>query len=158
MKNKKAQMQMMETIGVLFVFIIIIAMGFIFYANVLKGGIEITKREHSELQAVELSTRAASLPELQCSEDNIVQENCIDLIKLEVAGSVMQQNYLTYFDLFGYSEITVKEIFPNANNYTIYSNIPSDYKQKLPNFVPIALKDPGRGQAFGIMNVVLYTK
>ena len=150
---------MMETIAVLFIFFILIAFGFIFYANALKGGIEVTKREHSELKAVELANKVSSLPELQCSEDNIVEENCIDWLKLDKASSLIQENRFFYFDLLGYSNITIEEIFPGGSYYEVYSNVPEEYSGRLPTYIPILLKKPiAGGKGFGIMTVVLYAK
>lgn len=160
---KKAQVQMMETIAVLFIFFILIAFGFIFYANVLKGSIAVTKREHSELKAIELANRVSSLPELQCSDNNIVQENCIDWLKLEKADLLMDQNRLFYFGMLGYSNVIIEQVFPvdytSTFSYTVYSNIPPDYSDKLPTYIPILLKKPiTGGYGFGIMTVILYAK
>jgi hypothetical protein len=157
--KKKAQMQMMETIAILFIFFILVAFGFIFYANMLKGSVEITKRETSELRAVELAQTVSTMPELYCSEENVLETNCIDLLKIDTAAEVINNNYITYFDLFGYADISVEEVFPNNENYTIYSNKPSEYKARLPSYIPISLKDPlNKGYAFGIMTVVLYAR
>ncbi len=152
-------MQMMETVAVLIIFFILVAFGLIFYGNMMKGKLDITKLEQSELRAVELSEKVSSLPELQCSEDNIIETNCIDLLKLEAAGPIMQNNRLTYFEVLGFSEVTIQEIFPLANTYTVYSNIPADYKEKLPSFVPVSLKNPiGKQYGFGLMTITLYSR
>jgi len=156
---KKAQVQMMETIAVLFIFFILIAFGFIFYANALKGGIAVTKQEHSELKSIELASKVSSLPELQCSENNLIEENCVDWLKLDKASSLIRSNRIFYFDILGYSNITIEEIFPGDRTYTVYANVPKDYGDRLPTFLPILLKKPIEGgYGFGIMSVVLYTK
>ncbi|MBW2979890.1 hypothetical protein KY360_00555 [Candidatus Woesearchaeota archaeon] len=153
---------MMETMAVLFVFFILIALGFVFYANMLKGSLAVSKIEQSELRAIELAEKVSSLPELQCSEDNNVEGNCIDILKLSGASEVMQTNYLYYFDILGYSEITIDHIYPpGGKNYTVYSNIPLDYEDRLANYIPISIKNPGpvnKGYGFAIMNVMMYSK
>lgn len=159
--NKKSQTQMMETIAVLFIFFILIAFGFIFYANVLKGSVEITKREHSELKAVELAEIVSSLPELHCSEENIVESACVDKLKIDGASSVIQSpsNRVLYFDMLGYSDISIEEVYPGNYTRSIYSNIPGDYKNRLPSYIPLSVKDPiNKGYSFGVMTVVLYTR
>lgn len=149
----------METIAVLFIFFILIAFGFIFYANALKGSISVTKQEHAELKAIELASRVSSLPELQCSESKVLEENCVDWLKLEKAASLLRTNRIFYFDILGYSNITIEEIFPGDKTYTVYANVPKDYSNKLPSYVPLLLKKPiENGHGFGIMTVVLYAK
>lgn len=151
-------MQMMETIAVLFIFFIMIAFGFIFYASFMKGSVEITKREYFELKAVELAEVVSTLPELHCSEENIEESSCIDLLKLDGASSVMLSNRILYFDILGFSNITVEQIYPVPRTYYIYSNVPREYQNKLPSYVPISLKNPiDRSYGFGVMSIVLYT-
>ena len=159
MYNKNAQIQMLETIAVLFIFFILIVIGLIFYANVLKGSIELQKEESIQLNAIEVAQRASSLPELQCSEDNIVSDNCIDLIKLKVASRIMQENEVHYYDRLLFSKITVKEIYPNEQEWTLYDRPLEDFSNKITTNIPISLFDPIKNKnSFGVMNVELFLK
>ena len=150
---------MMETIAVLFILFILVVMGFVFYAKILKGNLELQKEESVQQNAIEVAQRAASLPELQCSEDNIVSDNCIDLLKLKSASEIMQQNDVYYYDRLLFSKITVNEIYPDDNEWTLYSRPLEDFSNKITTSIPISLFNPIQNKnAFGIMTVELFLK
>lgn len=159
MNKKNAQIQMMETIAVLFIFFILVVMGFVFYAKILKGNIEEQKEESIQLNAIEVAQRASSLPELQCSEDNIVSDNCIDILKLEAASGIMQQNDVYYYDRLLFSKITVNEIYPGSNEWALYSRPLDEFSNKITTSIPISLFNPIENKnSFGIMTVELFLK
>jgi len=158
--RKKAQIQMMETIAVLLIFFILIVLGIIFYGRVMKGNLEQEKEEQLQLQAIKVAQRASFLPELQCSQDNIVSENCIDLLKLNAAAIVMdkQANEIFYYDRFLFSKITVNEIYPDARQWTLYDRPLSDFTSKIITNVPISLYEPVEDSyKFGVMNIEYYS-
>lgn len=159
MKKKLGQIQMMETIVVLFIFFILVVMGFVFYAKILKGNLEQQKEESIQLNAIEVAQRASSLPELQCSEDNIVSDNCIDRLKLEAASEIMQQNDVYYYDRLLFSKITVNEIYPDSNEWILYTRPLDEFSNKITTNIPISLFNPIENKnAFGIMTVELFLK
>ena len=159
MKNKNAQAQMLETIAVLFVFFVLILIGLIFYANVLRGNVAIQQEESAQLRAIEVAQRASSLPELQCSEDNIKSDNCIDLIKLDISTSVIKENDYHYYDRLLFSRVTVKEIYPNNNVWNLYDRPLDDFSNKITTNIPISLLDPVNNKnSFGVMTVELFLK
>ena len=159
MNKKNAQIQMMETIAVLFIFFILIVIGFVFYAKILKGNLEQQKEESAQLNAIEVAQRASSLPELQCSEGNIVSDNCIDLLKLEAASQIMQQNDIYYYDRLLFSKITVNEIYPNSNEWALYTRPLDEFSSKITTNIPILLFNPIENKnSFGIMTVELFLK
>jgi hypothetical protein len=150
---------MMETIAVMFVFFILVVLGFVFYSNVLKGNIEIQREESIQLQAIEVAQRASTLPELQCSEDNIVSDNCIDLLKLEAAAEAIQDNELFYFDRLLFSKITVREVYPESYQWMLYDRPLDDFSDKIVSNIPISLLDPITNKnSFGVMTVELFLK
>ena len=159
MNKKNAQIQMMETIAVLFIFFILVVMGFVFYAKILKGNIEEQKEESIQLNAIEVAQRASSLPELQCSEDNIVSDNCIDILKLEAASGIMRQNDVYYYDRLLFSKVTVNEIYPGSNEWELYSRPLDEFSNKITTSIPISLFNPIENKnSFGIMTVELFLK
>lgn len=159
MNKKRAQIQMMETIAVLFIFFILVVMGFVFYAKILKGNLELQKEESIQLNGIEVAQRASSLPELQCSEDNIVSDNCIDILKLEAASGIMQQNDVYYYDRLLFSKITVNEIYPGSKEWELYSRPLDEFSNKITTSIPISLFNPIENKnAFGIMTVELFLK
>ena len=104
-----------ESIAIMIVFFIIVAFGLMFYSKIMESCSNMEKLENIELQAVQVAQKASFLPELQCSQENNVELNCIDLLKIDGATNAMK-TYSTclYADTFGLSVVRVVEIFPDA--------------------------------------------
>lgn len=159
--KKRAQIHIGETIAVLFVFFILVAIGFIFYFKIVKSNIEIESEEFSQIKSIGIAQRVMFLPELQCSEGNVIRENCIDVLKLESAQSVISQdiNKLQYFDLFEFSEISVQQIYPNEQKWNLYSRRLDNFRSKFVTNVPVALFNPiSRTYGFGILTIETMSK
>lgn len=166
--RKKSQIQMGETIAVLIIFFILIVIGFIFFTRVIKGNIEIEIEESRQLKAVEIAQRASFLPEIQCSEENIVTDNCIDILKLEAATegtiadpSIIETNQIFYYDKLQFSDISIEEVYPGNRIWDLY-NRPlgeGNFTSKMSTNIPIALFDPTKKKYyFGVMKVDTYTR
>ena len=141
---------MMETIAILFIFFILVFMGFVFYLKLAKSGTDDKIEQFKELSRMQIAQIASSLPELQCSEDNIARKNCIDWYKFQVANQI---------DLFAYSTISIQSYFPATfGPNTLYSRLPSgDEWSKLTNYFPISIYDPATDiYYFGVMVVEVY--
>ena len=153
---RKSQIQMGETIAVLFVFFILVIVGFIFYVKVIKGNIESQTEELSQLRSVGIAQRVMFLPELQCSQDSIITDNCIDKLKLESAQNIMREkeNELYYYDLLEFGNVSISQIYPDEKKWTVYSRKTEDFKNKFVTNVPIALYDPlTRKYGFGVLTI-----
>ena len=159
MKTRKSQIQIGETIAVLFVFFILIVMGFLFYVKVIKSNIEIEQEELSQLRSVGIAQRIMFLPELQCSEDNIVIDNCIDILKLDSAQSIMKENEIYYYDLLEFSEINISQIYPDEAEWNVYSRKTENFRSKFVTNVPISLYNPAtRKHGFGVLTIETLSK
>ena len=162
MNNKKAQIQIFETIAVLVVFFILLGIGFIFYTKVIKSNIESDTAEISQSKSVSIAQRVMFLPEIQCSEDNVPKEDCIDTLKLDSAISVINkpENSLYYYDLFEFSDISIKEIYPSSGvAIQLYSKITTDYKNKFQTNAPVTLYDPKtKINKFVVISITTQTK
>lgn len=157
--KKKAQIQMAETIAVLFVFFILVVIGFIFYVKVIKGNIELEKEELSQLKSIGVAQRVMYLPEVQCSEDNIIIDNCIDVLKLDSAQKLMTENEVYYYDLLEFSDISISQIYPGSAKWNIYSRKTSNFKSKFSTNVPISLYNPNtRKHGFGVLTIETFVK
>ena len=157
--KKKSQVQMGETIAVLFVFFIIIVIGLIFYTKVLKGNISTEKGEQSELRSISIVQKVMFLPEVQCSVNGIIQDNCIDILKINYVKNAMSQNQIFYYDLLEFSDIKIAQIFPSSKNWTLYSRPTDQFQNRYVTNIPISLYDPlARKFGFGIMEVTTYAK
>ncbi|MFT4304317.1 MAG: hypothetical protein ACMXYG_07155 [Candidatus Woesearchaeota archaeon] len=157
---------MMETISVLLVFLILMTFVVIFYINVSSSSAQAGREDLFALKAVEISQLISYMPEFQCSSKNIVDENCFDILKLQ---AFIDYNLTTigsramstsYFDLFEFSRIEVKEIYPlSGNHWVIYDRKPNRTRVSFRNsYIPISLYNAtGKFYAIGLLNVTIYS-
>ncbi len=157
---KKAQIQIYETIAVIFIFFLLVAMGFIFYARIFKSNVDIETYESSQKRSIAVAQRLMFLPELQCSEDNIIKDNCVDILKLDAAQKVMKQNEVYYYDLLEYSIVNTTQIYPNSQPaQNLYSRSTQNFKNSFTTFIPVLLSDPmTKSNSFGIITIKTETK
>lgn len=155
----KAQVKMTETIGVMFVFFLLVVFGFVFYARIQASNYQNTLIEENEKRAVEVAQRASTLPELQCSSNNIVTDNCIDIQKLESMSNMLKSNQdlqISYYDSFESSRLIVKQIYPSKKEWLIYERIVNN-TGFLFTPIPLSLYDPINNRYnFGILEVTYY--
>ena len=161
---RRAQIQIGETIAVLFVFFILIAIGFIFYARVIKGNIISEKDELSQLKSIEIAQRVMFMPELQCSSYIVTEiQNCIDILKLNSSVNIIKSNELYYYDLLEFSVINVTQIYPTTAhqkeiNWTIYSRKMGNFTNKFVTNVPISLYEPiEKVHRFGLLTIETFS-
>ncbi len=157
---KKSQIQMGESVAILFIFFVLLVFGFVFYMNIMKGSTKVEIEENIQLKAIGIAQRASFLPELQCSEENVRREDCIDLYKLDAASELLNMSNVYYYDLFEFSNIQVEKKFPEPEKkWPLYTNNLTDYKNRLSTFIPISLFNAtSKKYDFGILVVEVYTK
>ena len=124
MEKKKAQTRMLETVAVVIVFLMLLAFGFVFYANIIKGNLNEKLAEAKETRALKIAKTALNMPELQCSKTQPIQ-NCFDRLKIKSFKSIAPIESADantyYYDIFKDSTITIKEIYPQQTQQeTIY--------------------------------------
>lgn len=165
--RKKSQMKTFESVAVLIVFFILIALGLMFYAGVQKTSLKRTYAERTEQEAVKIAMKVSYLPEALCSRRGIIEDDCFDVHKLESIGAWINddltgQNFLHYQRDFKESVITVKRIFPTEETYPLYENQPPPDKLKdyyiVPTYVPVSLKDSTAEieYSIGLLTVTMY--
>ncbi|MDA1196430.1 MAG: hypothetical protein O2779_00515 [Nanoarchaeota archaeon] len=158
MGNRRGQIQMGESVAILFIFFILIVFGFVFYMKILGSSAQVEFEENIQLQAIGVAQRVSFLPEVQCSRDNVRKENCIDLLKLEHLDEIVPTNQLHYFDLFGFSRIRVQQLFPPGDDLAVYDNVPDTFTDKLSTFIPTSLYDPRTGDFhLGVLVVEVFS-
>jgi len=157
---------MFETIAVLLIFFVLIGFGLIFYGNMQTGIIQETSEENFELKAIQTAQLVSFLPELQCSSNNIIVDDCFDILKVEALSEIISspQNQKLkneyYYDLFGFSSITIEQIYPfPVASWSIYEKTTEKTKAKSSIKIPVSLYDPtSRAYNFGILTVDVYRK
>lgn len=160
LRDKKGQIRMTETIAVLFIFFVLILFGIIFYYNYQKSVAKERQQELLGQRAIETTVKTIFLPELICSKgDAEPEDNCFDLSKLRPARDVLS-NHLTdyYFGLFGYSTITINQLYPYPQvNYTLYDKPKPDAQFQEPTYFVVTLKDDTKDSyGFGYVEVRIY--
>jgi len=163
-KMKLAQMKMTETFAILFIFFLLLVVSIGFFARFQKVGFERAKTERIDLKAIETTQRVSSLPELQCSTKDIITEACFDILKLEAFSELVSTNpefMADYYDLFGFSNITVNRVYPPSVDpaddiWILYDNPGEGSSLFAP--IPILLFDPTSETkySFGTIEVTYY--
>ena len=174
---KRAQLKMGESFAVLVVFFILLAIGLIFYSTIQRTSVKEQQEESLDKKAIHLAQAATFLPEIQCSRNEEIAENCFDLYKLMAIVEVGRDpaTYLSYRELFGNSRIQVQEVYPGVEDpadptgprlqrvWDVYDaalpNETNQYTTRISTFIPIALKNESvrpETHSFGYLNVTLY--
>lgn len=148
--------------AVLLIFFILILIGFVFYVKIMSGNVEFEAGVLREKEGIKIAQRALFLPELQCSEENVVKSDCVDIMKLNTAAQVMLDNEFHYHSKLGFSEITITQVYPDTEeSWQIYDRgLDVDaYRDIITTHMPVTLFDPSTdNKAFGVMEVRVYTR
>lgn len=152
---------MSENILILFMFFILLGLGLIFYSNVQKQSILKLQEKNFELMTIETAQRASFLPEVQCSIDNVMTDNCFDIFKVEAFAAALEEpeNRQLYFPAFGNSKITVRQIYPAEEEYLVYEKIPLNVTDNISIQLPVSILDSSKlekGYSFGMIEVRVF--
>jgi len=167
--------------AVLIIIIVLIVFGFIFYAKYVEGKIKGATSTAREDEAYAVIGLAANLPELHCSENNVMEENCYDILKIKHMQAMLSDStniYLYYQGIFKNTKLTIYEIYPGfaptndgwmaeaddaKKNYTdpvyyvVYDSEPENVVQKIPARIPVKLYNPLTEETkLGIIEVIKY--
>ncbi len=164
-RSRKAQIKMFETIAVLVVFFFLLVFGASFYFVLQKSSVQKEVERTIQLRSIQTTQKVSYLPELDCTQVGIQVENCFDAIKLEKFAGMLndattgEQTQLDYFDVFGYSTIVIRSIFPQQKEYLLYDKAIDDYLTMFKNNVPLTIYNPIRNSySFGVLEVTFYAK
>lgn len=163
MNSKKGQIKFGETIAILFIFFILLIVGFVFYARFAAVSATQDQVKAQELQSVEVGQAVSFLSELACTDYNVVESGCFDLHKvaaLSELGTGPNSNPIArayYLQTFGKARINVRQIFPPGPDRLIYDNSASNFTSSSNNYFPIALKDSVKDKYyFGVLEVRVF--
>ncbi len=156
---RKAQVKLWTTIAILVVFFVILMFGFIFYTQVERISLERSQKEAEARRSIAIAQVVTNLPELQCSLGAVEKGICFDLYKILAFEDVHENYWIYYYDMFGYANISVKQINLNDDTETVYSlyeNI-GDKQSFTTGFIPISIYDPiNKTFSFGYVEVKNY--
>ena len=168
-RRQGGQIGLIESVMVLVVFFFLLAGGLVIYQGWAKRGGERRAEEALGLRALRLAQTVTTLPELQCSSGNVVQDSCIDMLKARALANVVANNpdaVLYYYDMFLESRITVEQVYPDNETFIIYDGEPDQWDSIEAIRLPITLYNPtgSRGMClsltggcdFGVIIVEVY--
>jgi len=159
--NRRGQIKMFETIGVLIVFFFLLVIGATFYFKMQESALSKELLKQSQLRSLQTVQRAVFLPELDCSFVSVTRENCFDDIKLHAFAQMMETPEMRkqYYDQFGLTNITVYKIHPGNDRVSLYQNPPAEYRRITKSHIPVLWYDPiNRDFSFGVMEVMSYAE
>jgi len=111
--STKAQIRLMETTMVLFVFFFILMIGIGVYSNVQTNKLEQLDRKFNQQEAIEQARNVLNLNEISCSNSGVSNNNCFDVEKLPGFRRLVRENPLYYQEIFGSSRATL--ILPSTS-------------------------------------------
>lgn len=173
---KKAQMEMGETIIVLFIIIVIISLGLIVYFNFRSSSIASQAEEMQFGSSSMMLSVLSSIPEIKCSF-KAKDEDCIDTVKVLALQNTMRSNINKYKQIFGSREIILKTIYPkpsvqgicsqesykqyqypsNCDQYVIYSPVKKTSNRKIIS-TPISIYFPDKNSyGIGSLQIITYS-
>ncbi len=139
MNSKKGQLQIQETILVIFIFTIILLIGLTVFYRYTIDSIRADQEKYEDFKFKVGISSIPSMSEVKCSFLG-EQKECIDLEKAR-AFSIYSKDY---FSLFGYSNITLYLVYPGSVHkpILIYYRKPTVVRQSQIISTPVLVYDP----------------
>jgi hypothetical protein len=159
---RKAQIKMFETVAVLIVFFFLLGIGLTIYGGSQRAELSKLKARQFELTAVQTAARSMAFPELDCSTAAVRTSDCFDRRKLDAFSALAREDpaaLLAYTEVFGYANITVREVYPGTATWSLFTSLPPREAQGSVELVqlPVLLADPvEKRHAFGVLEVRVY--
>ena len=171
-QSTKGQIEMHETILVLFIISIILALLIFVYYRYTIANLQTTGEELSEQEALVQLAFITNYPELRCANDN-----CVDMLKAVSFKQVSQSNKDYYLRTFGKKRISIEQVYPepktkdectslkfnqfdypnNCKYWIIYEEAPQSYSSKQKTSIPISLYFPELDQyRLGTLNIEVF--
>jgi len=158
--TKKGAIKMFETIAVLFIFLVLLALAMVFYQTIQKSSFEDELARRAEMKSLDISEKALLLPEIDCG---LTERNCFDMLKVTSFSTVINKNddaRAEFFNVFENSEITVRQIWPPADwSIVMYNRTPETFRSLTQYASPIVLYHPlTNTKTFGYLEVKTYAQ
>jgi hypothetical protein len=159
--RRRAQIKMGETIAIMFIFFILLIIGAVFYMNVQRSAVKREISEAYELRSVEISQIISFLPEVQCTESNVVKASCFDLYKMIALSNITQtaQGLRFYSREFGTTTIRLNKLYPQPESeWVLYDNPKQEFTSAPVTNVPISLYNTTSDKYyFGVLQITTYS-
>ena len=163
MKSKKAQIQMMENVFVMIIIFVILIIAFLFVMVMQKSKQADKLEELKEMELVKKAQVLNFLPEMQCSDNNNIDPDCYDILKILTFTDYLETGDLDYDSMLGDIKIEIFRYDPSPGinqeieSWVVYDNPPGEYEGKLPVQFPVLLKDVRENaNYFGYIKLIIY--
>ncbi len=113
--NKKAQLEIQETIIVVFIFVVLLSIGMLLFYRFQLSSLDQQKIEIEDKKFEMMLLTFPNSAEIECSS-NLQTRNCIDSLKVLSLKKSIEQDPPSYFKKFGYKKITLTSLYPAKNN------------------------------------------
>ncbi|MEK6916530.1 MAG: hypothetical protein AABW92_02195 [Nanoarchaeota archaeon] len=161
--SKKAQLQIMENVFTIIIIFIILIIAFFFTVVMQKQDQKKIEEESAALNVIKKSQVLSFLPELKCSENNNIDPDCYDILKIEAFIRQINEDNFYYRTLLGNMKFEIvkydpsPEINSELQRWIVYDNPkPKDMGFTQVQF-PILLKDIVSNRAyFGMIFLEVY--
>ncbi len=161
--SRKAQLQIMENTFILIVIFLILTLALIFVIAVQKSNQQDKVRELQEIELIKKSRVLNFLPEMQCSDNNDLDPDCYDILKIEVMTEIFENDLDYYPELIGHVKILIKKFDPSpeVNEWTdewiIYDRPKGEYLGYREVQFPVLLRDViSNSDYFGVIYLGVY--
>lgn len=147
--NKKAQIQMNETIFIVIFIILIIVFGIVFFSQAEGESVRDKQKQFRDLDFITATQFVASLTELECSSHGAEEVSCFDKIKIKSFSNLTRNDWDLvgeyYVSKMGPAIISIKELYPFEEEWIIYNYTGEDGETTFAGQqiqIPISLLDP----------------
>ncbi len=154
-----------QIINIVLPLALLVMFGFSFYVGMQKRYIENEQEKILQLKALQITQKASYLPELQCSFNNIATDNCFDVEKLIAFNGMIESDPdrigFYYYDLFGFSNIVIRPVYPAYAPLSLYSwPLPEgEYSMKKFVKVPVSIYfAETQNYGFAVMEIEVFEK
>ena len=163
----KAQIQMGENVLILFIFFILLIFAVVFFTKI--QATKTQQRQDTDVsgRGLQIAQRVAFLPELQCTKDNAeIFPGCYDEFNLRSLDTLTRngENTEYYIDVFGFSTISIRKVFPAAGDpLLVYNRTKDDFASIIVTNTPITICNFLTGTSdkgdcsFAVLRVEVYT-
>ena len=162
MQTKKSQITNLETVVVIAAFFFTAILALAFYSNIFQSNIAKNKDDISALNSISSSQKILSLQEIKCSKEIANAGACVDIIKFESSSKIVNTPEFSsyYFNEFGFSRITLREIYPDAKEIAVFYDKHLDsYSRKSMINVPVSIFYPIENRKnFGIITIETFLR
>jgi hypothetical protein len=169
--KRRGQVEMNETLLVLFIIVILIIVGMVVYFRFSLAKIESIGGQLSEQESTVLLASASTLAEFRCSH-----RDCVDTSKFLPFRTTVHTHVFFYTAALGYKKIAFYQVYPavddvpctlelyaqdeypdTCSSWVVYDRQPTPLKQAITTSTPVSLYFPEVGEyRIGRLEVTSY--